>query len=1095
MGRNEGEEQMRGVRRAARVAACLGLVAIVIGTWSAGYPASRSPVLDHQEGVAERTAPVIAALDESREQALEAYAQLPLAFVENQGQTDTRVRYYAQGARHAFYFTRDEVVLSFLKEAGVPGSLGSSDARSEARGGTQSTPGSGSPVVAHEPATQGIALALQFLESNPHAVLEGEERAPGEVNYLRGSDPAGWYTALPSYTQVVYRELWPGIDLRLRGQDGQLKYEFLVQPGARVADIRLAYSGADGLLLDGAGGLLIQTPLGVLQDSPPLAYQEIAGARIPVESHYVLTASSGYGFAVGAGYQPGSELIIDPGLDYATFLGGSSHESGADIAVDASGNAYLTGFTQSPNFPTTSGAFDRSGASGNNLDAFVSKLNATGTALVYSTFLGGGGFEWGRGLTVDAAGNAYVTGQTKSSSFPTTSGAFDRSFNVANCPRCGIDQYDAFVAKLNPAGSRLVYSTFLGGTDLDDSLAIAIDGAGNAYVTGQTGSTSFPTTTGAFDTSGNGAFDAFVTKLNAAGSALVYSTLLGGSDIELPAEVAVDTAGNTYVSGGTRSAGFPTTPGAYDTTHGGAFDAFVTKLNANGSALVYSTFLGGSQSDSSGGLAIDAAGNAYVTGGTSSPEFPTTAGVFDAVFDGPSESFVTKLDPAGSALVYSTFLGEAGASAIALDADDSAWLAGGTGSPDAFTSPDAFDTQFSGGASDAYLAQLDPTGSALIYATFLGGTGSEGAAGVALDAAGNVYITGLTYSADFPTTAGAFDRLFGGDPTIFWGDAFVAKFAAQGGLPPPPPPPPIPDAPVLESPADGAVVAQPVTFDWSDVAAAASYTIQVDEISAFGAPLILSASVAVSEFTTSSLPDGNWFWRVRGVNSAGTPGAWSAVRAIQVQSVPPPPPPPTPDAPSLVSPADNAQVMQPFTFDWSDVAAAAWYTIEVADTSSFAASLVWAATSTPSELLTNSLPNGTLFWRVRAFNADGVGGPFSAVRTLQVQAQAPPPPPPPPPPGPLPAPSLQSPARDARFSPGQSITFNWSDVAGATSYTIQIDDSDDFSSPFIVNQTVTDSTYSTSTLPERRMWWRVRAIDAAGNPGNWSSDRRFEFKD
>ena len=339
-----------------------------------------------------------------------------------------------------------------------------------------------------------------------------------------------------------------------------------------------------------------------------MAFQEVAGEQRPIDSRFVLDAGDGgelsYGFALGTGYDPDRELIIDPGLAYSTLLGGSSHEVGAAVAVDASGNAYITGLTQSPNFPTRPGSFDRTGSAGNKLDAFVTKLNPTGSALIYSTFLGGSNFEWGRAIAIDTAGNAYVAGQTQSSNFPTTGGAFDRTFNVDNCPRCGIDQYDTFITKLNPSGSGLVYSTFLGGTSLDDALAIALDGARNAYVVGQTVSGNFPTTPGAFDTTANGGQDGFVTKLNPTGSALVYSTRLGGSDNELPVGVAVDAAGNAQLAGGTRSVGFPTTPGAFDTTHNGGafdelFDGFVTKLNAAGSGLVYSTFLGGAKSDSS----------------------------------------------------------------------------------------------------------------------------------------------------------------------------------------------------------------------------------------------------------------------------------------------------------------------------------------------------------------------------------------------------------------------------------------------------------------------------------------------------------------
>ena len=676
---------------------------------------------------------------------------------------------------------------------------------------------------------------------------------------------------------------------------------------------------------------------------------------------------------------------------------------------------------------------------------------------MYSTFIGGTNFDWGRGITVDSAGNAYVTGQTKSSNFPTTSGAFDRSFNVDSCPRCGIDQEDAFVLKLNAAGSALTYSTFLGGFQEDDSFGIAIDGARNAYVTGQTGSSNFPVTTGAFDRTANGSFDAFVTKLNAAGSALVYSTRLGGEDNELPEAVKVDAGGNAYVGGSTRSAEFPTTPGAFDTTHAGGafderFDLFQTKLNPAGSALVYSTFIGGPGNDFGSDFDIDSGGNAYILGGGSA----------------------LKLNAAGSALLYTRPV--AGAGAIVAEADGEAWIGGAAG-PDGPVTPDAFDPFFNGGVVDAYVAKLDATGS-VTFASFLGGSESEAANDIAQDPAGDVYLTGHTYSPDFTTTPGAFDRTWAGDPLIFWGDAFVAKVDVDATAPTVPPPAPAPAAPVLASPAAGAAVPSPVTFDWNDVAGAVSYTIQVDEISAFGAPLILSANTTAST-STASLPEGNWFWRVRGVNSEGTPGAWSEVRTITVQSTPPPPPPPTPGVATLVSPAEGASVSQPFTFDWSDVANAAWYVIEADDTSSFT-SLVWAATTTPSSLATNSLPNGTSFWRVRAFNSDGVAGPYSAVRTVVVGSTT----------GPLPAPTLIAPSNDARFSPGSSITFDWSDVAGAGGYTIQIDDSDSFSAPLTHSATPASSSYVTSTLPTRRLWWRVRANDG----GAWSSVRRLEVK-
>src|SRR2546421_1186526 len=346
-------------------------------------------------------------------------------------------------------------------------------------------------------AASQLALALRFIGRNPLSVPEGAVRTPGSVNYLRGADPAKWRTRLARYRDVVYRDLWPGIDLRLHERAGVLKYEFRVRPGGRVSNIRLAYAGARALALDAGGALRIKTALGVLRDSAPTSYQEIAGARVPVRSGYLLThagqSDGHFAFAVGR-YVRTHDLIIDPGVQYTTFLGGGSDESGEGIAVDGAGNAYVVGTTQSPDFPTTTGAFKRTGASGNFADLFVSKLNPSGTALVYSTFLGGSNFEFARGIAIDASGNAYVTGETESSDFPTTAGAFDRTFHIPpNCPRCGAaDNYDGFAAKLNPSGSALLYSTFLGGTDIDSPRGIAVDGSGNAYVTGETLSLDYP---------------------------------------------------------------------------------------------------------------------------------------------------------------------------------------------------------------------------------------------------------------------------------------------------------------------------------------------------------------------------------------------------------------------------------------------------------------------------------------------------------------------------------------------------------------------------------------------------------------------------
>src|SRR5215212_3658745 len=502
----------------------------------------------------------------SEKEALDAYGKLPLSFVPNEGQsTDEAVRYYAQGAGYGFFFTKEGATLSFAEGKG-----------------------------------RGHALGLDFLGANPHATLTARKRLPGKVNYLVGDDPAKWQQGLPTHAELLYGGLWPGIDMAARGEGGKLKYEFLLQPGSSVEDVRLAYRGAEGLSVGAGGQLLVRTSLGVLKDAAPVSYQRIGGERVPVESRYKLEGDGSYGFAVGA-YDPRYPLVIDPGLDYSTFLGGTTEDSGVGIAVDGEGRAYVTGTTLSANYPTTPGAFDTT--FNGREDAFVTKLNASGSALAYSTFLGGSDSDQGLGITV-REGRAYVTGATLSANYPTTSGAFDTTFN-------GV--FDAFVTKLNASGSALVYSTFLGGSDLDQGESIAVDREGRAYVTGLTQSADFPTTLGAFDRTFNGPNDAFVTKLNASGSALAYSTFLGGSDIDLGGDIAVSGRGSAYVTGGTDSADYPTTPGAFDTTFNGGFrDAFVTKLNASGSALAYSTFLGGSDIDLGGDIAVSGRGSAYV---------------------------------------------------------------------------------------------------------------------------------------------------------------------------------------------------------------------------------------------------------------------------------------------------------------------------------------------------------------------------------------------------------------------------------------------------------------------------------------------------
>jgi hypothetical protein len=736
----------KAILRTKRALVVMSVALLALVAFAALIPASQAPSSEHssaastdsQSGAAGAAAPVSepGAPQMSEREALDAYGKLPLSFVPNEGQTDDEaVRYYAQGAGYGFFFTPKGATLSFANGKG--------------RG--------------------GHALALDFQGANPDSTLTARERLSGEVNYLVGDEPDKWQQGLPTHGELLYGGLWPGIDMAVRGDGGKLKYEFHLKPGASVEEVRLAYRGAEGLSVGAGGELLVQTSLGVLEDAAPVSYQRIGGERVPVESRYVLKGDGGYGFTVGA-YDPRYPLIIDPGLDYSTFLGGSDVDIGEGIAVDRRGRAYVTGFTQSADYPTTPGAFDTTW--NGSFDAFVTKLNASGSALVYSTFLGGAEEDRGEGIAV-RDGRAYVTGETSSPDYPTTPGAFDRTFNGGFSSQiCQASSLpcDAFVTKLNASGSALVYSTFLGGTGADSGSDIAVDTRGRGYVTGQTDSADYPTTPGAFDRTFNGLNrDAFVTKLNASGSALVYSTFLGGAGNDFGEGIAVRD-GRAYVTGGTAFFDFPTTPGAFDTTWNGGLDAFVTKLNASGSALVYSTFLGGTGADAfSVDVAVDTRGRAYVTGDTSSPDFPTTPGAFDTTWNG-TDAFVTKLNRSGSALVYSTFLGGSDVDigeGIAVR-EGKAYVTGFTQSADYPTTPGAFDTTLDGG-TDALVTKLNASGSALAYSTFLGGTSFDRGFGIAVRY-GRAYVTGGTNSTDYPSTRGAFDRTFNGNS-----EAFVTK--------------------------------------------------------------------------------------------------------------------------------------------------------------------------------------------------------------------------------------------------------------------------------------------------------------------------------
>ena len=715
------------------------ILAILIGLiFQAGRHTDQTPPTDS-------VTPAIPVTDEAERARINAnYGKLPLSFEANAGQTDGRVKFTARGAGYGLFLTADEAVLSLQKNAD-----GAKKGRADQPSASSVLPRSNSTVV-----------RMKLTEANRAAQIIGENEQAGKSNYFVGSDQTKWQTDVSHFGRVRYKDVYRGVDEVFYGNQGELEYDLIVAPNADYKQIKLQFDGTQNTSIDTVSGDLILTTQdgGEVRQHKPVVYQETADGRQIVEAKYLELNKREIGFQI-AGYDRTLPLVIDPTLAYSTYLGGNDEDEGFGIAVDAQGNAYITGQTRSPNFPLRNpfrATFNQS------IMAFVTKLNATGNALVYSTYLGGGVADVGNAIAVDAQGSAYVTGYTGSPDFPTLN-----AFQATN--RGG---FDAFVTKLNPAGNALVYSTFLGGTGSDVSSAIAVDGQGSAYITGQTASTNLPTQNPFQAASGGGTFDAFVAKFSAAGNALVYSTYLGGSDIEQGFGIAVDTQGSAYVTGFTVSTNFPTA-NPFQAANGGGIDTFVTKLNAAGNALAYSTYLGGTGFEDGFGIAVDAQGSAYVTGATSSPNYPTRNAFQATLNNNGNDAFITKLSATGNALVYSTYFGGSGIDqglGIALDSQNNAYITGITRSSDFPTRTPVQATL--GGDFDAFVTRFNPAGNALVYSTYVGGSGEDRSLGIAVDSQGGAYITGKTVSTNFPTRT-PFQAANGGGTF----DAFVTKIS------------------------------------------------------------------------------------------------------------------------------------------------------------------------------------------------------------------------------------------------------------------------------------------------------------------------------
>lgn len=669
-------------------------------------------------------------------------------------------------------------------------------------------------------------LRMRLLDANPHASLKGADPLPTLVNYFLGS-AANWRTGVPRYARVRLRNAYPGVDLLVYGSGKSLEFDFDLAPGADPRRIRLDFDGATGARVDD-GALLLSTPQGEVRWSRPVAYQTGAAERRRVAGRFVLEGKGRVGFRLG-NYDRSRALVIDPVVSFATYFGGSNNEAARGVAVDSSGNTYIAGYTTTRTLPVSSNAvqpaYGGESTSYQTGDAFVAKFTPTGS-LAAMTYLGGSADDLASSLAVDSAGNVYVAGYTNSHDFPVSANAYQNHLIGAG-GNLLFTVGDAFIVKLNSSLSKIVYSTFLGGTLDEAATAIAVDAAGNAYVTGITLSQNFPVTNGAVQKTFRGSGgqpmtdfgvpffvtgDVFVSKLSADGSQLVFSTYLGGSADDAATSIAVDASGNVYVAGFTISNDFPTTANAAQTVYKGMEpsnffyhlgDGFVTKLNATGTALLFSTYLGGNGDDAVTGIAVDASGSVYATGATTSQNFPVTSGALQTTNSGPTadsgaservvgDAFVTRLKPDGSGLVFSTFLGGQGddaGHAIAVDAAGNVFVGGSTASNNFPLTTDATQSRYGGAGGehnnndligDGFLTVLNATGTKAVFSTFLGGGMDDSIEGLAIDTADNVYVAGVTMSANFPVSNGAYQGKFGGvGPTArIYGDAFLARFSA-----------------------------------------------------------------------------------------------------------------------------------------------------------------------------------------------------------------------------------------------------------------------------------------------------------------------------
>jgi hypothetical protein len=737
-----------------------------------------------------------------------AYDKLPLSFATNLGQTDAEVSFTAEGDGYNMFLTRHGVLLA-LRQSGLP-SVPLKDPRS-LRG--DFLRGRGRRISA-----ASAVLGLNVPGASLGVAIVGMDELPGKNNYFIGNDSKKWRTGVPTYSRVKYQQIYPGVDLVFYGNPQRLEYDFIVAPHADPSQLSLSFGGASKVRIDSEGNLRVSICGGEVVLRKPIIYQQNNKIRHEITGGYILEGHNTARFEIGP-YDHDKTLVVDPVLDYSTYLGGSSDEFGFGIAVDSNGDAFVAGQTASRDFPTTSHAIQTANNSSGGGTVFVTEINPTGTGILYSTYLGGSTSEQALRIALDSSSpaNVYITGLTCSNNFPTTSNAYLPTLTPAACT--GTSGGAGFATKFNPALSglsALIYSTYLGGnggssSGGDAGESIAVDATGNMYVAGATYSTNFPTTSGAFqgvNHGGGNSENAFVSRIDptkSGAASLVYSTYLGGSSNDIAFGIAVDSSGNAYITGEASSTDFPTTASAFLQTYPGvnSLPAFVARLDttASGSAsLVYSTYLGGSQNGGDTGaydISLGPSNVAYVTGFTLDADYPVTPGAYltsSSLANVATLSLIDTSKAGANSLTYSTFLGgsqgngDAG-TGLKADSQGNAYIAGYTFSSTFPVTSGAYQTSFAGCAT-GFVSKLMPSGngsSDLAYSTFFGGTepsssctnSTFGTLDIALDSNNNVYVAGVTAATNFPVSPGnAYQTALNGPS-----DAYVAKLSLSSNPP------------------------------------------------------------------------------------------------------------------------------------------------------------------------------------------------------------------------------------------------------------------------------------------------------------------------